>query len=303
MNRRQMQMLKFDDYKRMINDHLTDYIPQLDDKASVLRESMVYSLSVGGKRLRPVLLLASCDLACGDIEKALPYAASLEYIHTYSLIHDDLPAMDNDDLRRGKPTNHKVYGDDIAILAGDGLLNTAAEVMTGEVLKYADDPAVMLRHARAAHEIMSRAGIRGMIGGQTADVKGEYQEATADLVEFIEEHKTADLLTAPVRAGLMLAGADEDMLTSMTSYAHDIGVAFQILDDILDFEGDAELIGKNVGKDQDLGKCNYVCVHGMDAAKQELHRLTASAKEAASSCGEGSAFFVELAESLEIRKY
>ena len=296
-------MLKFDEYKKMVNDQLTSYIPELDEKSSVLRESMVYSLSVGGKRLRPVLLLAACDLAGGDLEQALPYAASLEYIHTYSLIHDDLPAMDNDDLRRGKPTNHKVYGDDIAILAGDGLLNTAAEVMTGEVIKYSGDPDAMLRHAKAAHEIMSRAGIRGMIGGQTADVKGEYQQATAELVEFIEEHKTADLLTAPVRAGLMLAGADEEMLTAMTSYAHDIGVAFQILDDILDFEGDAELIGKIVGKDQDLGKCNYVCVHGMDAAKKELHRLTASAKEAAASCGDGSGFFTELAESLEIRKY
>ena len=296
-------MLKFDDYKKMINDHLTDHIPELDEKASVLRESMVYSLSVGGKRLRPVLLLASCDLAGGDITEALPYAASLEYIHTYSLIHDDLPAMDNDDLRRGKPTNHKVYGEDIAILAGDGLLNTAAEVMTAEVVRHCDDPDVMVRHAKAAHEIMSRAGIRGMIGGQTADVKGEYQQATADLVEFIEEHKTADLLTAPVRAGLMLAGADEETLTAMTSYAHDIGVAFQILDDILDFEGDAEIIGKNVGKDQDLGKCNYVCVHGMNAAKDELHRLTASAKEAAAACGEGSEFFIELAESLEIRKF
>ncbi|MBR7088467.1 MAG: polyprenyl synthetase family protein [Mogibacterium sp.] len=295
-------MLKFDDYKKMINDHLTDYIPATGEYAAVLRESMEYSLKVGGKRLRPVLLLASCDLAGGDIEMALPYAASLEYIHTYSLIHDDLPAMDNDDLRRGKPTNHKVYGDDIAILAGDGLLNTAAQVMTGEVIRYAGDADVMLRHARAAHEIMSRAGICGMIGGQTADVKGEYQQATAELVAFIEDHKTADLITAPVRAGLMLAGADEETLTLMTSYAHDIGVAFQILDDILDFEGDAELIGKNVGKDQDLGKCNYVCVHGMDAAREELHRLTSSAKQAAGKCGPDAEFFIKLADQLEVRQ-
>lgn len=296
-------MLSYDEYKKMVNDHLTDYLPDIDGRASVLRESMEYSLTVGGKRLRPVLLLASCDLAGGDINAALPFAASLEYIHTYSLIHDDLPAMDNDDLRRGKPTNHKVYGDDIAILAGDGLLNTAAEVMTGEAVRHSEDPDMLARCARAAHEIMTRAGVCGMIGGQTADVKGEYEAATPDLVEFIEEHKTADLITAPVRAGLMLAGADEEMLTAMTSYAHDIGVAFQILDDILDFEGDADLIGKNVGKDQDLGKCNYVCVHGMDAAKTELHRLTASAKKAAESCGEGSGFFVALADSLEIRKY
>lgn len=296
-------MLKFDEYRQMISDHLTDYIPETDGKAAVLRESMIYSLTVGGKRLRPVLLLASCDFAGGDLSQALPYAAALEYIHTYSLIHDDLPAMDNDDLRRGKPTNHKVYGEDIAILAGDGLLNTAAEVMTGEVIRHSGDAGMMLRHAGAAHEIMSRAGIRGMIGGQTADVKGEYMDATADLVEFIEEHKTADLLTAPVRAGLMLAGADEETLAAMTSYAHDIGVAFQILDDILDFEGDAELIGKNVGKDKDLGKCNYVCVHGMDAAKKELHRLTASAREAVSGLSGDTGFFTELAGSLEIRKY
>lgn len=296
-------MHKYDEYKQMVNDHLTEYIPQMDGKAAVLKESMEYSLKVGGKRLRPVLLLASCDLAGGDIAQALPYAASLEYIHTYSLIHDDLPAMDNDDLRRGQPTNHKVYGEDIAILAGDGLLNTAAEVMTGEVLKYAGNADLMLRHARAAHEIMARAGVCGMIGGQTADVKSEYVQASSELVDFIEEHKTADLLTAPVRAGLMLAGADEEMLTVMTSYAHDIGVAFQILDDILDFEGDAVLIGKNVGKDKDLGKCNYVCVNGMDAAKEELHRLTSSAKAAAEGLEADTDFFVKLADSLEIRKY
>ena len=296
-------MLDYDAYKKLVNDHLTDFLPPVDSMAGVLRESMEYSLTIGGKRLRPVLLLAACDMAGGDVHAALPYAASLEYIHTYSLIHDDLPAMDNDDLRRGKPTNHKVYGDDIAILAGDGLLNTAAEVMTGEAVKYTEDPDMMLRCVKASHEIMSRAGVCGMIGGQTADVTGEYTAATPELVEFIEEHKTADLITAPVRAGLLLAGADEETLTSMTSYAHDIGVAFQILDDILDFEGDAGLIGKNVGKDMDLGKCSYVCVHGMDAAKEELHRLTASAKQTAASCGERADFFIALADSLEIRKY
>ncbi|MBR2541041.1 MAG: polyprenyl synthetase family protein [Mogibacterium sp.] len=296
-------MHSFDEYRELVNSHLTDYIPETAPKAAILRESMEYSVKVGGKRLRPCLLLAACEFAGGDLDQALPYALSLEYIHTYSLIHDDLPAMDNDDLRRGKPTNHKVFGEDIAILAGDGLLNSAAEIMTGEVIRYADDPAVMLNHARAAHEIMSRAGIRGMIGGQTADVKGEYEEATPELVTFIEEHKTADLITAPVRAGLMLAGADDTLLERFTAYAHDIGVAFQILDDILDFEGDAELIGKNVGKDKDLGKCNYVCVHGSDAAHEELHRLTARAKAAVEPYGEQASFFTELADKLEIRKY
>ena len=298
-----MRMLSFDDYRTIINEHLTDFIPETDSKAAVLSESMKYSLRVGGKRLRPALLLASCDFAGGDIGQALPYACSLEYIHTYSLIHDDLPAMDNDDLRRGKPTNHKVYGEDIAILAGDGLLNTAAEVMTGEVLRHSGDLIGMTRHASAAHEIMSRAGIRGMIGGQTADVKGEYMEANADLVRFIELHKTADLLTAPVRAGLMLAGADDEMLNDFTSYALNIGVAFQVLDDILDFVGDEKLIGKKVGKDQDLGKCNYVCVHGLEAAMEELHRLTSEAKLSLAKYGEDASFFISLADQLENREY
>ena len=293
-------MLSFNEYKAIVNEHLTDFIPDTGDYASVLRESMEYSLTIGGKRLRPVLLLAACDFAGGDIGSALPYACSLEYIHTYSPIHDDLPAMDNDDLRRGKPTNDKVYGEDIAILAGDGLLNTAAEVMTGEVVR-CDDPVTMKCCACAAHEIMSRAGIRGMIGGQTADVKGEYQEATSELVNFIELHKTADLITAPVRAGLMLAGADEKILTDFTEYALDIGVAFQVLDDILDFEGDAGLIGKKVGKDMELGKCSYVCVHGMEAARDELHRLTCNAKESISSYGEKASFFTDLADMLESR--
>ena len=296
-------MLSFDEYRDLVNAHLTDFIPEIDDKAGVLKESMEYSVKAGGKRLRPVLLLAACDFAGGDIMQALPYALSLEYIHTYSLIHDDLPAMDNDDLRRGIPTNHKVFGEDIAILAGDGLLNSACEIMTGEVLKYSYDPELMLRHARAAHEIISRAGVRGMIGGQTADVKSEYEEADAGMVSFIEDHKTADLITAPVRSGLMLAGADDEMLSRMTSYAHDIGVAFQILDDILDFEGDAGLIGKNVGKDQDLGKCNYVCVHGRDAAHEELHRLTSAAKAALESFGGSARFFADLADQLEVRKH
>ena len=295
-------MLRFDEYKSLVNDHLTDFIPETSEYAAVLRDSMEYSLRVGGKRLRPVLLLAACDFAGGDVNEALPFACSLEYIHTYSLIHDDLPAMDNDDLRRGKPTNHKVYGDDIAILAGDGLLNTAAEVMSGKVVE-SEEPGSMLCRAKAAHEIMSRAGIRGMIGGQTADVKGEYMQADAELVRFIELHKTADLITAPVRAGLMLAGADEKTLDAFTEYALDIGVAFQVLDDILDFEGDAGLIGKKVGKDQDLGKCSYVCVHGMESAKAELHRLTCSAKAALAEFGEKAEFFVSLADKLESRTY
>lgn len=296
-------MLKFDEYKDIVNKHLTDYIGDPGEEAAVLAEAMKYSLEVGGKRLRPALLLASCDFAGGSITEALPYALALEYIHTYSLIHDDLPAMDNDDLRRGKPTNHKVYGEAMAILAGDGLLSTAAEVVTGCPLEYADDAVKMANHIKAAHEIMSRAGARGMIAGQTADIRGESIDADAALIRYIELHKTADLITAPVRAGLMLAGADEKMLEDFTVYAKDIGVAFQILDDILDIEGDQALMGKTLGKDAEQGKCNYAYVHGLEAAKAELHRLTSEAKNALNPYGSKAAFFTELADSLESRNH
>ncbi|MBQ6440747.1 MAG: polyprenyl synthetase family protein [Mogibacterium sp.] len=296
-------MHSFDEYREIINSHLTDFIADPGDEATELADAMKYSLEVGGKRLRPALLLAACEFAGGSIEEALPYALALEYIHTYSLIHDDLPAMDNDDLRRGQPTNHKVFGEAMAILAGDGLLSTAAEIVTGCPLHYCNDPEKIRNHVRAAHEIMSRAGARGMIAGQTADIKGEKLEPTAELIRFIELHKTADLITAPVRAGLMLAGSDDETLDRFTLYARDIGVAFQILDDILDIEGDQTLLGKTLGKDAEQGKCNYAFVHGLDAAKEELHRLTSEAKNSLDPYGQNAVFFTALADSLEIRKY
>lgn len=295
-------MRTFNEYRDLVNDHLTDFLPETGDYAGILRESMEYSLKVGGKRLRPVLLLAACDYAGGDIAEALPFALALEYIHTYSLIHDDLPAMDNDDLRRGKPTNHRVYGEDIAILAGDGLLSCAAQIVTGQTA-LCGDPVRMIRHARAAHEIMTRAGVQGMVAGQTADVRSYLDQASDDMVRFIEEHKTADLITAPVRAGLMLAGASVSVLDDFTIYAKNIGIAFQVLDDILDCTGDAGLIGKNVGKDKELGKCNYVWVHGLKAAREELHRLTAAAQAALAPYSPSAGFFIRLAEELEKRQY
>ena len=294
-------MRSFDEYKEIVNSNLTELIPDLPEHSAVLGEAMKYSLEVGGKRLRPVLLLASCEFAGGDIDEALPYALALEYIHTYSLIHDDLPAMDNDDLRRGKPTNHKVYGDAIAVLAGDGLLSTAAEIVCKGPLVYMSDPAKMANHLKASAEIMQRAGATGMVAGQTADIRGESIEPTVELVRYIEEHKTADLITAPVRAGLFIAGAPEETLSAFTTYAKAIGIAFQILDDILDVEGDQELMGKTLGKDAEQGKCSYVYVHGIDAAKDELHRLTQEAKDSLAPFGDEASFFVELADSLENR--
>ena len=293
-------MHSFDEYKNLIEDNLLTYLPDTGKHAGVLKDAMAYSLSIGGKRIRPVLLLASTELAGGDIVRALPYACAIEYIHTYSLIHDDLPAMDNDDMRRGKASNHKVYGDAMAILAGDALLNTAAEIITAQALDLKEDADALYAHSRAAYEIIKRAGASGMIAGQTADILSEGSEASAELVDFIEEHKTADLITAPVRAGLMLSYADDKMLEDFTLYAKNIGIAFQILDDILDIEGDAELMGKTLGKDSDQGKCNYAYVHGLEAAKSELARLTEEAK-AAVSAYENSSFFIELADMLAVR--
>ncbi len=293
-------MLSFNDYKNLVDERLLDFLPDTGNYANVLKESMEYSLGIGGKRLRPVLLLASCDAAGGDADRALPYACAVEYIHTYSLIHDDLPAMDDDDMRRGKPSNHKVYGEAMAILAGDGLLNSAAELITAQALDLREDADALYAHSRAAHEILRRSGASGMIAGQTADVMNEDKEASADLVRFIEEHKTADLITAPVRAGLMLAQADESMIDDFTTYAKNLGIAFQIADDILDYEGNEELMGKTLGKDLEQDKCNYVSVHGMQDAKAELHRLSSEAKDAIRKY-DNSDFFIELADMLESR--
>lgn len=293
-------MRSYDEYKEIVNNNLLKYIPSIDDEAKTLRESMEYSLKVGGKRVRPVLLLATCEFAGGDLNEAIPYACALEYIHTYSLIHDDLPCMDNDDLRRGQPTNHKVYGDDIATLAGDGLLNSAAELMYSELVK-CNDGAKIRNHAAAGYEIMARSGVRGMIGGQVADVVNENKKGTIELVHFIEEHKTGDLITAAVLAGLIIAGADDVVKRDFEQYAMSLGIAFQVLDDILDFEGDVTLMGKTLGKDLDQDKCNYVCVHGLAAAKDELHRLTNQAITCIEKYGDDAKFFYEFADKLENR--
>ena len=295
-------MRSFDEYKALIENSLLSYLPETGVHAEVLRDSMAYSLSIGGKRVRPVLLLAACDIAGGDLDKAMPYACAVEFIHTYSLIHDDLPAMDDDDLRRGKPSNHKVYGEAMAILAGDGLLNSAAELIAEQALPLKGDADALYAHARAAHEIISRAGASGMIAGQTADINSENSdEVSEELISFIELHKTSDLIAAPVRAGLMLANASDEMIEAFTTYAVNIGVGFQILDDILDIEGDEKLLGKTLGKDNEQGKCNYASVHGLEKAKSDLHKLTEEAKQAVSKF-DRDGFFTALASELENRK-
>ena len=200
-------MKTYEEYRRIAENALVPMLESLGEIPERLLSAMRYSLEAGGKRLRPVMLLAACEMAGGDAETALPFACALEMIHTYSLIHDDLPALDGDDLRRGKPTNHKVYGENLAILAGDGLLNAAAELMARAAIRIADT-----RGIRALEIIMRHAGVTGMIAGQTADVLSEGETPQEDLVAYIHGHKTADLLEAPMEAGLTLAGADEQVV-------------------------------------------------------------------------------------------
>ncbi len=285
-------MRSYEAYHDLVEQALLPQLEGLGEMPAILREAMGYSLTAGGKRLRPVLLLAACEAAGGTAQEALPYACALEMIHTYSLIHDDLPAMDNDDLRRGRPTNHRVYGEGMAILAGDGLLHGAMELMLRDACGRGD-----LRGTRAAEAIARRAGVCGMVAGQVMDVTGEGTEPTPEKVAYIHAHKTADLLTAPLEAGVLLAGGGEELLRAAIDYGFHLGMAFQMVDDLLDVEGDAALLGKNTGMDAQLGKLTWIAVHGVAKTRQDAADHIARAVEAAGKFGENMNFFKTLAQS------
>ena len=293
-------MKSYNEYKTIVEENLIKLIPPIDERAIKLKESMDYSLSAGGKRIRPVLLLASCDYAGGNIDDAIPAACAIEYIHTYSLIHDDLPAMDNDDLRRGKPTNHKVYGENIAILTGDALLNTAFEIIINKALSF-DDMVKSKNQMIAAYYIAKNAGIYGMISGQVADVLNQSSSSTEDIIDFINIGKTARLIEAPIVSGLQIAGANENTISDFNRFAHYMGISFQIVDDILDITGTAEEIGKTPGKDARDDKSNYVNLHGIDRARELLNENTAYALDAIKSYDERADFFRDLLIKLKNR--
>lgn len=243
-----------------------------------LYEAMMYSLLAGGKRLRPILVLAVLEALGKPIERGIPYALALEMIHTYSLIHDDLPAMDNDDLRRGKPTNHKVFGEATAILAGDALLTHAFASIAQAYLHH---PEVKPEHAlRLIAELGIRAGAAGMVGGQMADMESEGRPLGLAELEYIHRHKTGDLLVAALRGAAFLADASPEQLDALTRYGMNIGLAFQIQDDILDVEGNTAQLGKTAGSDVARRKVTYPALIGMDASKRKLAQLIAEAKEA-----------------------
>ncbi len=291
-------MKTFEAYREMVNAALRPTVAALGRIPERLEEAMLYSLEAGGKRLRPVMLLAGCEMAGGRAEDALPFACALEMIHTYSLIHDDLPALDNDDLRRGAPTNHVVFGEAGAILAGDGLLNSAAETMAVHAAGMTD-----LRGARAMACIMRHAGVTGMIGGQWIDVFSEGETPDEETVTYIHSHKTADLIAAAVESGLILGGAGTEAVEAGSRFALHYGLAFQMTDDLLDVTGDPALMGKRTGMDAQQQKMTWVALHGIERTREDAREQVRLATEALSGLPGDVTIYRQLAESLLDRSY
>ncbi len=258
----------------LINEALKRYVPRFTNFASRVTEAMHYSLFAGGKRLRPILLLAGAEAVGGQAEDYLPAACALECIHTYSLIHDDLPAMDDDDLRRGKPTCHKAFDEATAILAGDGLLTYAFELLTHpDLLAKVPNERIL----RVIGLIAKAAGISGMVGGQMADLLAEGRRVSPEELDFIHRHKTGALITASVVSGAILAGASPEEERALEIYGWAIGRAFQIVDDLLDILGDEKVIGKPVGSDLEKEKATYPSLFGIEASRQKAVELVEEA--------------------------
>lgn len=262
-----------------------------------LDESMVYSLVGGGKHIRPVLALAAAEAVGGDVRKILPAAAALELIHTYSLIHDDLPAMDDDDYRRGRLSNHKVYGEAMAILAGDALLTYAFELLARPI------GVAPERQLRVLQEVAVAAGREGMVFGQVLDLEGEGKKLNLDEIKRIHHYKTGAILLVSARLGGLLAGGSEKELQALTEYAQALGLAFQIKDDILDIEGDSKTLGKPAGSDLKHEKATYPSLLGLAGAKEQLKIQTEKAKEALLLFNERGSFLRDLADYIQERQY
>lgn len=270
--------------REVVERALDKWLPDADTPPKKLHEAMRYSIFAGGKRLRPILCLAAAEAVGGKESQALPAACALECIHTYSLIHDDLPAMDDDDLRRGRPTSHKVFGEAMAILAGDALLTYAFQLISDPALYQGMvEPEVLVAVTRT---VARAAGARGMVGGQVADIEAEGQEIDAEGLAYIHTHKTAALIRASVVSGAMLGGGSPDQVEAFSRYGSSIGLAFQIVDDILDVTGDSEALGKAVGRDEAHAKATYPAVYGLEASRAEADRLVREALGALEPFGE-----------------
>lgn len=260
--------------QRLVEKALDRHLPKAATKPATIHKAMRYSLFAGGKRLRPILCLASAEACGGDVERALPLACAIECIHTYSLVHDDLPSMDNDDFRRGRPTCHKVFGEGIAVLAGDALLTVAFEIVSRSKPTSRYDMTTLLR------EIAGAAGSQKLIAGQVADLEAEGKSVDRAQLRYIHENKTAAILTTAVRLGAMSANASAKQLKAITTFGGAMGLAFQIVDDILDVTQTTEKLGKSAGKDLAARKATYPAVVGLEKSRSEARALTRKAHQA-----------------------
>ena len=292
------------DLKTYLTRKCAEVEEALDQSLSVeypetIYESMRYSLMAGGKRLRPILCLATCELVGGTVTQAMPTACALEMVHTMSLIHDDLPAMDNDDYRRGKLTNHKVYGDDVAILAGDALLAYAFEFIA-ERTEGVSAPAILEVIRRLGRAV----GAAGLVGGQIVDLASEGNPDTSiDTLNFIHRHKTAALLEVSVVSGAVLAGADSKTIECLSRYAQNIGLAFQIVDDVLDITSTQEELGKSIGKDVQAQKATYPSIWGLEESRKQAEALVKAAKDELAPFGNLKQPLVAIADFITARTH
>ena len=279
-------------YLDEINSALKEYLPTADD---VVSQAMRYSVENGGKRIRPALLLEFCRVCGGDYKKAMPFACALEMIHTYSLIHDDLPCMDNDDFRRGKPSCHIAFGEEYALLAGDALLTLAFET----AMKSSLSAEITVK---AAKELAKAAGVMGMVGGQVLDLQNEGKKVGVSDLQKTDELKTGELIRAACVLGCVCAGADDKKIVAAEKYAHDIGIAFQIIDDILDVTSDEETLGKPIGSDEENQKSTYVSLLGIEKSRKTAEKLTLNAQKALDAFDGDVSSLKDFAEKLKNRK-
>lgn len=279
------------EYQNLVNSELEKYLRKQEVPEKILNKSMEYSLMAGGKRLRPILVIATYEIFRKDIEKCMPYAVAIEMVHNFSLIHDDLPAIDNDDLRHGKPTNHKKFNEATAILAGDGLLNYAYMVISDDLKNTKQED---FENKLKVFNEFSLAVDR-MIAGEYIDTEYEGKQITDEYLEYIHKNKTGALLKLCVRMGAILANSNITDLEKLTRYAEKIGLAFQIKDDILSEEGNEEVLGKPVGNDKELEKCTYVSKYGLQGAKEILEKITKEAIDELKEYGDKAEFLKELA--------
>ena len=283
--------------QKLIDRALDRYLPKEKTKPATIHKAMRYSLFAGGKRLRPILCLAAAEACGGKIDRAMPLACAMECIHTYSLVHDDLPSMDNDDFRRGRPTCHKVFGDGIAVLTGDALLTIAFEIVSRA------KPTTRYKASTLLKEVAVAAGSEKLIAGQVADLEAEGKKTTRDELLYIHQNKTAAILTTTVRLGAMSANAHVQKLAAITNFGRALGLAFQVIDDILDVTQTSEKLGKSAGKDIAAQKATYPAVIGLEASRAEAGRLTRQAHSVLSIFGPKNEMLHALANYLLEREY